>query len=482
MPDKVAIYIRVSTREQAEEGYSIEQQTERLTAYCKARDWHIHDIYKDPGFSGSNTQRPALQRMFSDIKAGFIDCVLVYKLDRLSRSQKDTLYMIEDVFGANGVAFVSMQENFDTSSPFGRAMIGILSVFAQLEREQIRERMAMGREARAKEGYFHGGGWRPFGYDYVDGLLKVNPAEAEAVREVYRLFLDGTPVTSIVRMLERRFARPLNHSLVHSILSTPLYKGYISWEGKLYKGKHEPIVDEITFAQAGRLLKDRARIAASKPNPFKPTTLLGGGLLVCANCGAGYIAKGNYSGHGAKKTFRPYYTCYSRAKSNKRRIIDPACRNPSYAVVELDARILAEVRHVITDENYFQSILHRERKDDNVRIEEDRRALMLRIDELDAQLSRIIDLYQLGTIGIDDIGRRTQKLQSEKETLQHTLDALVPMEDNRLTEEEARSKLATFETTMSDYDLDAKRSLLHSIIQRIIVLPTPGELEIVWNF
>ena len=145
MPQQVAIYIRVSTQEQAQEGYSVEQQTERLTAYCKAKDWPIVDIYIDPGFSGANIQRPALQRLFSDIKAGKVDCVLVYKLDRLSRSQKDTLYMIEDVFLAKSVDFVSMQENFDTSTPFGRAMIGILSVFAQLEREQIKERMSMGR-------------------------------------------------------------------------------------------------------------------------------------------------------------------------------------------------------------------------------------------------------------------------------------------------------------------------------------------------
>ena len=127
------------------EGYSIQAQTERLQAYCKAKGWGVFHTYTDAGFSGSNMERPALSQLLEDVEAGRVDCVLVYKLDRLSRSQKDTLHMIEDIFLANGCDFVSMSENFDTSTPLGRAMIGILSVFAQLEREQIRERMAMGR-------------------------------------------------------------------------------------------------------------------------------------------------------------------------------------------------------------------------------------------------------------------------------------------------------------------------------------------------
>ena len=196
-----ALYIRVSTQEQAKEGYSIEAQTERLTAYCKAKSWAIYDVYTDAGFSGSNTQRPALQRLFADIDAGHVDCVLIYKLDRLSCSQKDTLYMIEDVFLSHNVDFVSMQENFDTSSSFGRAMIGILSVFAQLEREQIRERVTMGRVERAKAGLWHGGGYRPYGYDYVDGHLVVNAIEAVMVREVFDLFLKKTPINAIAAII-----------------------------------------------------------------------------------------------------------------------------------------------------------------------------------------------------------------------------------------------------------------------------------------
>lgn len=152
----VALYIRVSTQEQASEGYSIDEQRERLVKYAEAQSWSVYRVYSDPGFSGGSLERPGLRSLILDVNAGKVNKVVVYKLDRLSRSQKDTLYLIEDVFLPASVDFVSMTENFDTGTPLGRAMIGILSVFAQLEREQIKERMSLGREGRAKSGLFHG--------------------------------------------------------------------------------------------------------------------------------------------------------------------------------------------------------------------------------------------------------------------------------------------------------------------------------------
>src|SRR5699024_7512767 len=134
-------YVRVSTHDQAEEGYSIDEQIDKLKKYCEIMGWIVYDTYIDPGYSGSNIDRPGLKKLIRSAKQKNIDTVLSYKLDRLSRSQKDTLYLIEDVFIKHGVDFVSLNENFDTSTPFGKAMIGILSVFAQLEREQITERM-----------------------------------------------------------------------------------------------------------------------------------------------------------------------------------------------------------------------------------------------------------------------------------------------------------------------------------------------------
>lgn len=147
-------YARVSTDNQLE-NYSIPEQVERIKAYCAAKGWTLLKVYTDGGYSGGNTDRPALQQMLNAIRAGKVDAIVVNKLDRLSRSQKDTLTLIEDELLAHGTDFVSINENFDTSTPFGRAMIGILSVFAQLEKDQITERFTMGRIGRGKAGYFH---------------------------------------------------------------------------------------------------------------------------------------------------------------------------------------------------------------------------------------------------------------------------------------------------------------------------------------
>ena len=131
----VAIYTRVYLWTRLERDTRSTNKKERLTKYADAHDWTISEIYCDPGFSGGSLDRPFIKKLIEDAQNKKFDKVLVYKLDRLSRSQKDTLYLIEDVFLKNNVDFVSMTENFDTATPFGKAMIGILSVFAQLERE-----------------------------------------------------------------------------------------------------------------------------------------------------------------------------------------------------------------------------------------------------------------------------------------------------------------------------------------------------------
>ncbi len=490
MPSRTAIYIRVSTQEQAIEGYSIQAQTERLQAYCKAKGWGIFHTYTDAGFSGSNMQRPALSQLIEDVEEGRVDCVLVYKLDRLSRSQKDTLHMIEDVFLDHGCDFVSMSENFDTSTPLGRAMIGILSVFAQLEREQIRERMAMGRTERAKSGLWQGGGWIPIGYDYVDGHLVPNPVRAAAVRDIYDLFLAGTPITSIKLIVNKKYALDLADTTVRSILSHRLYVGDIVWMGSIYKGQHEPLIDMVTFSRAQKLLHSRARIAASKPDPFKPRTLLGG-LLFCENCGARYIAKGNYSGRGNHRAYRPYYTCHSRAKSNKRMIVDPTCRNPSYVVARLDQRIVDEIRHIASDPQEFNAIVASGRPDAEQkrrRNAEAEAAIMRRLDEIDANTARLLDLYQRG-LAIDKIADRLDALDKEKATLQISLQELrmekkaARDEEERLEPERAHELMGEFlDAVDGDADLDTRRELLGSLIEKIIVKRTPGDFDIYWTF
>lgn len=485
---RVGCYIRVSTQEQADEGYSIGAQTERLAAYCKARDWFVYETYIDPGFSGSNTERPALKKLILDVKNNKLDIVLVYKLDRLSRSQKDTLLLIEDVFNKNNVSFVSINENFDTSTAFGRAMIGILSVFAQLEREQIKERTMMGRLERAKDGYFHGGGYDPIGYDYVDGELVINEYEALQVRKVYELFLSGWPMSRIQTFMKNNYTNKHgswhSHSSVVSTLTQAIVTGKIHYSGGIYEGRHPAIIDDVTFKKAQdryELVRWNKKDDKHKKRPFQAKYLLSG-LLVCGNCGARYFAKGNYSGHGDKKVYRAYYTCYSRGKVKAELIHDPNCKNKSYHTGTLDEIVIGEVLKLSYDPAYFDMVaseqsssINQERQDISI--------LEFRVSDLDKQIGRLLDLYQMGTMDKDELSSRVRILTDEKQKIMDQLmvfDELIEDPKSKIKPDEAIDLLQSAQTILTGDDQMKKRELVHSLIDRIEIIN--DDVIIQWAF
>lgn len=197
-----AAYIRVSTDEQAGNGYSLQIQRERIEAQITAKGWALYKVYEDAGQSGGKMERPALQGLLRDVAAKKIDAVVVYKLDRLSRKQKDTMYLIEDVFMANGIELVSICESLDTSSPAGRAMIGMLSVFAQLERDTITERLSSGRLQKAKGGGYSGGGVA-IGYvgERNSKVLTVDADKIKAVNRAFELKAEGLTLQQIADKL-----------------------------------------------------------------------------------------------------------------------------------------------------------------------------------------------------------------------------------------------------------------------------------------
>lgn len=468
----VGVYIRVSTAEQAEEGYSIGAQKERLTSYCKARDWLIYDYYVDGGFSGSNIDRPAMQKLISDVKAKKIDTVLVYKLDRLSRSQKDTLLLIEDVFNKHDVSFVSLNENFDTSTAFGRAMVGVLSVFAQLEREQIKERSIMGRIERAKDGYFHGGGFSPIGYDYIDGELIVNDYEAMQVRELFDLIIAGNSLHSVRKTLESKYTNKhgswKSYSSIVSTITTPLYKGIIRYLGEEYEGRHEPIVSPEIYDKARaryeeiRWNKDGS---GTVKNPFNAKYLLIG-MTFCGNCGARYYVKGNYSGHGDKKKYHPYYTCYSRGKSNKTMIKDPTCKNKSYYFKDLDNIIINEIKKLSFDTSLIKQIqADSEPKQPN----NNNHIIKDRIKDIDKQINRLLGLYQLDNIPLDTLSERIKALNNEKDNLKLQFVDEEIEEKQRLSIPDTKALLKRANKILDSNDTKKKRELVHSLIDEIIL-------------
>jgi len=472
---KVGIYIRVSTQEQAEEGYSIQAQKERLINYCKAKDWNIVDIYVDGGYSGSNLDRPGIQKLIEDVETGKMDIVLVYKLDRLSRSQKDTLYLIEDVFLKNEVDFVSMNESFDTATPFGRAMIGILSVFAQLERETIKERSLMGRKERAKEGLFHGGKFAPIGYDYIDGKLIVNEYEAMQVREIFDLYVfSGYGDERIRRTLKKKGYKHKagnwnNPASVASVLTNPIYIGKIKYDGMIFDGLHEPIISEEIFERAQAIREKRKN---SFRRVYKSNSLLAG-LIFCGNCGARYFVK--------SVSKYKYYSCYSRSKPSRHMVKDPNCKNKHWNIAELDKKVEAEILKLAFDKKELKRILSRKQKKTSGDLSQNREVIERKIRGIDKQIERLMDLYQLESIPIEEISRRIDRLYEEKKTLQEQLpDSQGQEEEKNFDLEWIDSVLGNVKLIWKHAEIEEKRNILRSLINRIII--NGDNIKIEWSF
>ncbi|MEM1483902.1 recombinase family protein [Oscillospiraceae bacterium PP1C4] len=449
---RVGCYVRVSTENQIE-NYSIDEQIERLKAYCKAKDWAIYKFYTDAGYSGGSVDRPALIQMISDIKSKSIELVVVYKLDRLSRSQKDTLTLIENEFLSRGVDFVSMSENFDTSTPFGRAMIGILSVFAQLEKDQITERFTMGRIGRSKAGYYHGGSTAPTGYNYIDGKLEVDEYIAEQVREVYDRFLNGYSINSIHKYMNDKYGEWNSHALVINVLRNSVYIGKVKFKKREYDGLHQPIISKESFYRAQQLLKSSERESnktTAQKTPFRAGYMLSS-LVYCKKCGARYSAN-----HG-------YYRCYSRAKSSKRFIIDPNCKNDNWDIEELDELIIHELRRLKHSNDYFESIF--ESSEGNPQI--DKKSALDSIKKIDSQISRMIDLYQVGGISIEQISNKISLLQKEKSNLESKI--VQPNSYIQETRDRFIQSIEKMDEVFESGSVEEKRMLVSSFVDKIWV-------------
>ena len=245
-----AVYTRVSTQEQAAEGYSIAEQERMCKAAIESKGWAYVGTWSDPGVSGRTMDRDGLNGLIAAIKDGKVSAVVVYKLDRLSRKQKDTMTIIEDILLKNDVALVSLNETLDTSTPWGRAMIGILSSFNQMESENIQMRTLMGREAKANKGGY-AGGKPPIGYEAKDGRLVIVPEEAEIVRLVFNLRKNGGTLVGIAEELNEKGYRTkkgglFHHSAVQNILNNEdVYRGiYRYGKSGTSEVTHEPILKD----------------------------------------------------------------------------------------------------------------------------------------------------------------------------------------------------------------------------------------------
>lgn len=468
---RVILYLRVSTEAQFEDGYSIAEQKERLLAYCKAHGWIVVAIYVDPGHSGSNLKRPGITALMEAVGKKTADAVLVYKLDRLSRSQKDTLYLIEDVFLPNDTDFVSMQENINTATPFGRAMIGILSVFAQLERETLQERTMMGRTGRAKEGKWHGGGCDPIGYDYIDGELVVNKEEAKQVKAVYSMYLQGHTITDISLKMDgyrTKHGDWSNLQTVAAVLDNELYAGTVHFRDARTPESHDAIINPKTAARV-RYMRER-----NKKDNFQPkeSEHLLTGLISCKRCGARYFAKRNPNGN-------VFYCCHSRAKKNKKMIKDPTCRNENWRKKELEEYVEGKVKELIENPNLVNEIIKKCRAAKDSASSNASSNLRGELDDITNEIDRLMDLYKLDHAPVAEIASKIEVLHQKKMALFPQLETTEVENPNRSFHIEG-VKLMLRGIIWSDISFERKRHLLRQLIDTIAI--DGGSVNIQWSF
>ena len=292
-PLTCAVYTRKSSEEGLEQSFnSLDAQREACEAYIASQrheGWGLFSKhYDDGGFSGGNMERPALVQLIDDIKAGKVTVVVVYKVDRLTRSLADFAKLVE-LFDRFGVSFVSVTQQFNTTTSMGRLTLNVLLSFAQFEREVTGERIRDKIAASKKKGMFMGGGY-PLGYDLHDHELVVNEGEAVKVREIFALYLKLGDARRLVAEVAKRGYRtkvrtsesgrttgglPIIRSHLYYILKNRTYLGEIAHKGQIYQGRHKPIIERALWDQVQTLLNKNAVARASRKWAQQPSPLAG---------------------------------------------------------------------------------------------------------------------------------------------------------------------------------------------------------------
>ncbi|BEH91731.1 integrase [Turicibacter faecis] len=455
---KVALYARVSTEQQVD-NFSIPLQKERMKAFCLSKGWDDIQEYVDGGYSGSNLNRPALQQLEKDIKSKKVNVVIVYKLDRLSRSQRDTLYLIEEMFLPNNVEFISISETIDTSSPFGRAMIGVMSVFAQLERETITERLRGGRLKMVKDKGLWAGGAdaSPYGYTRLErGELVVNEFEKKHIIRIFEEYAVLKSYIKVQRKLQKEGFPELRPQRITALLKNRLYIGEVSFAGEWYKGAHEPIISVELFNEAQRVNEHFKgyNFGKIKNNVFRQK-------VFCGCCGEPYLSysKTEKLADGSKSTY--YYMVCRRRKMP--RYYDSKCMNRNLKRADLENEVFRRIKGLETS-NEIDFNKKRNSPPDNTK----------KIKEIDDKIAKLLDMYLECAIPKQTLDARLEKLNVEKEKLTN-----------------AQTKESDYEiTTMEEYikngipdlhqcDLDTQTAIVDIFVNKIIVMP--DGLKIIWN-
>jgi len=357
-PKRCAVYTRKSTTAGLDMDFnSLDAQYEACTAYvARQTNWElIPERYDDGGFTGANTDRPAFQRMMRDVAAGKIDVVVVYKVDRLSRSILDFAKVMEQLDKASA-SFVSVTQNFTTADAMGRLTLNVLLSFAQFEREMIADRTRDKIAAARRKGKWTGGG-TPFGYKIVERRLVPHEGEAPVVRAAFALFLTHRRIAVVARLLNEQCllprgmkSRPARGGLrwtkegMARVLRNTIYGGFIACADDLVKGEHAPLLDEATYL-AARAIIEGAEHRRSHPRTNAEYVLRG--LLHCGACGTPMVPASSLK-NGLR--FR-YYRCATRDKFGR-----GACAAKELPACAIEAFVAERVAEAVSEAGFVDEV------------------------------------------------------------------------------------------------------------------------------
>lgn len=420
-----------------------------MLSYAKSKDYTEFEYYIDGGYSGKDLNRPAIQKLIEDCKNHKIDAVFVFKLDRISRSQRDTLYLIEEVFNKYDVSFISMRENFDTSTPFGKAMIGVLSVFAQLERETILERTRIGLKKRAEAGLWRGGGKIPFPYRYDrnTGTLIPIPEQVELLHKMISLYISGKSLNAIGDIVG------MDESLVETRILSITNTGKVPYKDEVYDGKHEAVVSDELYEEILRVNKVRSH------EKYERHYLLSG-KVYCGHCGAKY----RYQKWGK----RLIMYCYSQQKSKPRYIKDPNCNNKRWDTFEVEDAVLEELFKMSLDLDLFKKTF-------NIATVNVKNEYRTRLEEITKQINNLLNNIASG-IAVEETNNKINELEKEKETIE---EKLIESEQKEKDNKVSLNMIKNLKATWFDMDFDEQRRIIEHLIDKVIV--NDNEINIYYN-
>jgi len=506
---RVAIYARVSTQEQAEQGYSIDAQLEMLNNYCKENNKVCFKEYVDRGISGKSIEgRYQLQQMLLDAKAGLFDEVIVWKINRLARKQLDLLKIVEEL-NKYSVTFRSYSENFETETPMGRFALQMMGSVAELERNTIVDNVRMGMRQKAKEGKWNGGivlGYRSVSIGDETSKnkergLEVVPEEALIVKKIYTMYSEGKGLKAIANQLNHegyKSKKGIHFQVngIRDILHNPMYIGkirfgknsnsHIKGRGKdnnyiIAEGKHDPIISEDLWNKVQALYEEKS----GKP----PTTFHGSfpltGLVRCPVCGAGMVAHRSKRKHkDGTYTVHRYYAC-----GNWRNKGSSVCNANGIRADYVEDYVYNRINEVLLSPYILKDVVNNINKNNNSKIQ----PLQEELNQINKQLSsfnekkkKCFALYEEDIIDKNLFKERLDSLKSEEEVLYKRKSSIETSLNTEVTAsiqyEYVKNVLSNFRDNLKYSSPEQEKTFLHLMIDNIIITKDKKIENIVLKF